>query len=459
MHVAKRLFSLAALIFPAFCTAQSISRSEVAHLIDQGLCDEAEVGYRALYDGNLSQRAQVDLAMCYERTSFHEEALSRAEDAIQRDPYSWQWADLAYLTKARACTAIGCSADAREAIATLRARFPDTSAAAESDLIEARLDQIDPGPYEAALQVESLARAAHDLAVSLVRAGDYEEALGSFDATIMAYPGTRQALRSMKVRALLLGLMRENAAAMEAWQEIASRLEPTAPNSALHYEAIYRIALLHQGADRRDLAVQEYEYLMDIIDDPKMAAKTMWQYVGARFEILQRRTLAHEFVSDREWDGLRQLCNELKAMPAARLLFKSRADLMFAESLLWQREYGAAIQAAANLLETYDSDSNELRQDIAGAHQIIGEALLYQGEHSAAQPYFEWIVQEFGTEEIWPGLDNLARAYYRLVEIGIETNISDAELDALCADLTDNFPQSRYAVLVRRWRVHTRSGD
>jgi len=424
--------------------------AQAQELEDQGLYDEAAQVYAGiLVQCPGYQRAAVRLAVARFEGGHAEEALQRLDTAIEMEPFGRVWAEWGLLYRARACRTLGCTEQARDDIAMLKSRFPDSISTSRAEVLEAEMEGWDSGPAEDALELELAAEQLHEEANAAANAGDYEQALLLFDQVVAQYPDTRKSLRSKEIKALMLGLLPDRTEeAKAAFEDVLADVKTTAPHSRLRYEAEQRIAFLDLRAERRQQALARFHWLATHATNPEVVAGARLQAAGVYFELLQRRPAAPDPVQPEEWEALRRLCQESRSHPAAGRRDRARADLMILESFAWQVRPEEAIALAGQYLAAYPEA--EFRQEQAATHLFAGESLQRLARHAEALEHFWWIIDEFAEDPgpIWPGLEYRAHTYYRIHASLLRLGAAQAAAD-ICQVILDTYPDTEYADLCR----------
>jgi len=422
--------------------------AQAQELEDQGLYDEAA----QIYAGILAQcpgyqRAAIRLAVARFEGGHAEQALQQLDAAMEMDPFGRVWAEWGLLYRARACRTLGCTEQARDDIALLKSRFPDSISTARAEVLEAEMEGWDTGPAEDALELELAAEQLHEEASAAANAGNYDQAVALFDQVVAQYPGTRKSLRSKEIKALMLGLLPDRTEeARAAFEDVLAEVRTTAPHSRLRYEAELRIGFLDLRTEQRPQALARFHWLAAHATSPEVVAGAKLQAAGVYFELLQRRRA--EPVQPEQWEALRRLCQEARSHPAATRRDRARADLMVLESLAWEVQPEEALALAGPYLAMYPDA--EFRPEQAVVHLFAGESLLRLGRHTEALEHFWWIIDEFADDpgSIWPGLEYRAHTYYRihasLLRLGAIQEASD-----ICQAILDTYPDTEYADLCR----------
>lgn len=410
-----------------------------------------------------SQRAAVERAsaMIDSDTGQESQAVDDLEVAVARSPFS-TWAAKGLLYQAKGCREAGCPEVAQEAIARLKGQFPDSAWTTHAELIEAELNDQPTDGLEAAL---SLDVQAYDLfrsyraqfPVSPDR--DDTGALAALDTIITTFPETRTALLAMRSEAYVFSQIDGRTAdARQAFESLLAQLEPVYPQCETVFMLRKSLGALYQREDLPELAMAEFQALAEHATDPAIVNDALLQAIGAHNEALQRRAMLGDKPSADEWVALRDECTEFVLVESATPLQKSRADLILAESFHWQGKVDAALAAAEAHIALYDAATD--RSGSATARLIAGECLQRRRFHEEALAHYQWIVDEFGTEEIWPGLSemhphrphfaaDLARTHYRICDALLRSGAPPEESAAACQHVLDNYPDTRYAELIQ----------
>jgi tetratricopeptide (TPR) repeat protein len=439
-----------AIVARAEVTSDDARWKQAEALEAQSLYEAAIAIYSSiLADDSKSQRAMTRRAIDRVEIGQLALALNDAEASVALNPYSRYWAERGYLCKVRVCSQFGCKPDARDAIAILKSRFPDSIATAEAEIIERTLDGRDTAAAEGVLALEEEALALHEQGTAASRKGDTAGALAFFDEVISAYPATRQALRTREIRALLLGLQPDRTQdAIAAWSDLLSKLKTSAPNSRIVQESRIRLAALYHRSKQRPEALVMYQDLATEAADPQVASNAAVQAAGIAFELAQPYAAQTDAASRAAWAHVRTLCQQVRANPNTNEADRVRAELMQIETLCWERRLDDAISAAQSFFKSHEAQA--YRQDYATVCFFAGEALQERGRYEEALVLFNQLLDLYQTEaEIWPKMDHIPRTYFRVWETLRRMKASAADINAAAEDLLTAFPESSYAAHVR----------
>ncbi|MGB9625133.1 MAG: tetratricopeptide repeat protein [Phycisphaerae bacterium] len=419
---------------------------EAAGLEAEGKLEEAAAKYDAIPATSPDwQRAAVQAGTCLEKAGKLAEAVARYDAAIAGNPAGY-WAETATFQKARALKAQGNGAEAKQCIERIKARFPDSSSFADALLLEAQIDARDTAKAEALVAKETAATNLYKAALQADRNKDEAGARQLLDAVILRYPGTPAALRCRDARAHILTRDKRPEARTEAAAEflhILALVADSAPNSRIAETARLRLAALHHSFKNRQDAIAAYQGLLNS-EDRAVASRAALQLAGLRFELLQREKIAAPPPADSRWDDLRALCTLVAVSKDAKPIERARAELMVVESFSWQDRPAEALAAAEAFLAKYEGA--EFRQDVATAHFFAGEAAQRTKQYDKALSHFRPIIEAYGGRgEIWPGVDLVARTYFRVWETLRWTRAPAEELAKAADALLTTFPGSGYS--------------
>ncbi len=357
-----------------------------------------------------SQRATVSLGVCLYNDGQVVPAIPTLQDGIALDEYTW-WAEKGLYNLAAAQQELGQDDAAFEAIDALSVTFPDSPYYAQAEVIAAQIDGVPTVDAEVA----------------------------AFDA-FTAFYDYRDALRE------------DDGAEAAVCMELLEAVTAEHPGSGAAYRALESIGFLHARNKRSAEYLAAFEQILDEVAEAwpqsRLVANAKLQKAGAFFETLMLPGDYLALVPPEEWEQARALCEEVIQLEQASPLQIARAKLMIIETCHWQQCFAQALEGAQAYIEEYDPA--QFRQEVATAHQIAGEVLHIQRQHEAAMVHFQWIIDEYPIdEEIWPGLHNLARAYYWVFSILYLTRAPlDQVLDAGYTVL-ENFPGTSSAELVQ----------
>jgi len=423
---------------------------EATRLEADGKFEEAAAQYAAIStDSPDWQKAAVQAAGCLEKAGKLADAVARYDAAIARNPSAY-WAELALFQKARTCSAMANVAEARRCIDRLKARFPDSSSLADALLLEAQIEGRNTAAAEALVAREREATALYKQAMQADRNKDEAGAMQLLDAAILQYSGTPAALRCRDARAHLLTRHKQPEARAQAAAEflhILMLVADSAPNSRIADTARMRLAALHHSRQDRQEAIAAYEALTRS-EDKAVASRASLQLAGLHFELMQREKFSSGSLADSRWDDLRALCNRVVASEDAKPVERARAEVMIIESLAWQDRPADALAAAEAFLAKYQSSG--FKQDVATVHFFAGEAAQRTKQYDKALSHFRLVIGAYGgLGEVWPGVDLVARTYFRIWETLRWTKASAEELAKAADALLTEFPESSYAKHVR----------
>jgi len=427
-------------------------------LFDAEAYPQALVAYEAyMAECGVTQEAAVMAARCQIECDQAVEAANRLEAAIDMAPRTY-WAAVGLYAQAKACSRAGCHDVARRAIAELKATFPEMTWTTRAEVVEAQLDGAQVSAAEQSLSREQGAFRLYREAVRLAGVKDYDASLAVLDRLITDYEDTRTVLAALHSQAKILARDRAGTPdGLAAFEDLLGELERRAPQSVMRFEVQRSVGALHQRMDQPDEARRVFQDLAKVMQDPELKAEATLQAIGAFNESNQRRYCVDEPVQPSDWAELRRRCARARANPAATPFQRARLDLIAVESLFWEGQMPEALAAAERLIAEYDASVD--RRGVATARLMAGECLQALGAHEAALVHYDWIVDEFGDEEIWPGLldrrhgrnvyaASLARTHYRIYDAlrqggGAPEDVSDAARVVLT-----RFPNTRYAELV-----------
>jgi len=439
------------LILIAFCSASEAVPPELweqaVQMEEQGAYGQAIAIYQQILSMEpASQRAAVGRGAAEWRLGSASDALNTLEWAVDLKPHNfWEAKGLYFL--AEACAANGCPNSSRDAIHLLKKRYPELSWAAYAELLEARMDSADTTPFELALADELNAEEMFKVVLRSDPDIDDNSMITQLQSLVQAYPETRTALAARRSWAMVL--TRDHArttVAREVCQRLLDDLQQIAPDSLIRFEMEYRIAALDHRAGQKAAALARFASIVQQATDPKLIASAYLQAAGVLFEIFHSRNSGNTPIPPEEWTRLRSMCSNVSASPYATQEERVRADLMVAESYLWQKDIEAALLAAGSILD--NNDDAIFPKELATARQVAGECLQQMGRHDEALVHYQWIIQHFGFEEIWPGLDNLARTYYFTYDALRRGGFAAEQVHIAGERVLTHFPDSEYAQLV-----------
>jgi hypothetical protein len=94
-------------------------------------------------------------------------------------------------------------------------------------------------------------------------------------------------------------------------------------------------------------------------------------------------------------------------------------------------------------------DEVQFRREVATARLIAGECRQVLGQHQAALPHYQWIISAYAPDEtMWPGMNHLARTYYRMYDALLRGGAPPAQWQPAADAVLTLFPNSLYAQLV-----------
>jgi len=423
--------------------------AEARQLETDGQYAQAAERYRTiLQEFPNSAEASFRIGYCEGRAGNIDAAIAAYQATIESDP-SGYWTEPSLYYKARDCVEFGRTIEARNAIATLKTIHPDSVCMVKALVLEARLDGLPTANAESAVDLELQAVAMLDEALTLVKQNRDGEALALLDDLMAQYPNQATALRALESVGHIHLRSGQDIEAEAAFAEILDRVGDKAPSSRIVLTARTRLAAIrHRQWDL--LATAElYTRVIQAAENTPFLANAVLQLAGVRFEILQRAILRGEVVTDAQWDEVRDLCREHMALDIASGYGNARAHLMIVESLVWQRRPDAEVIAEADRFLAEHNDPAR-RQEIATVRLLLGESLLRLGRNEEALEQFAWIVNAYHvTEEIWPGMDHLSRAYLRWWQALRRTGAPREQVEAAREAILTYFPDSGSAGFIR----------
>ena len=404
------------------------------------------------------QRAAVEAGVCALQLNREHDALQRFRQAVEIDPLG-AWAAKALYYEAFTCSRSDCVPESLQCAVRLRERFPGSVWTTHAERLEGDLLGFDDGMRALLRQRAAADEAADELYWTGRRqaaAGDYPGALGTMEGLLEQLPNTRTAFSAWLSVANIRAKLGDRGGATAAAEHVLATAAPESAASRLVCGARDRLAHLYQLQHRKVEAAQLFDQLAAYSTVPEEVADAKLQAAGAIMEAL--------FVSARDgephagaWDVLRARCAEVLTTPGVTEAQAVRADLMTVESFHWELRLSESRQQAEWLLTRYDGA--RYPQEAATAHLVAGEGRQVAGDYAGALQHYRWITERFGLREIWPGLDNLARTYFRIFNLSVYTGAPRAEVDAAAFVVLRNWPRSRYADLIRRTYSARRSSD
>lgn len=451
-----RAFSLgmaSLLITPLFSFAQNSCTADwttADGLAEQGRFAEAADAYQVVL-GQCpdSQRAAAKVARMLTEAERFTEALDAAQATIDMDPYSRVWAEWGYLCSIRACRQLGCTPHARDQIALMKSRFPDSISTAEAAVIEAELDGAGLTDAQDQLAIEQAAELEHEQATAAIEHGERDLGLQLLDQVIANYAGTRKSLRSMEIKALLLGLMSDRTEeAIDAWLDVIDEVGPTTPDARIVQEAKMRLAALYHR--RQDLS-QAYDLYAELAEQgtaKSTVSNSALQGAGVYFEMYQRVAEHGGEVPSDAWANVRTHCETVEQLADATPKERAIAKLMYFESYVWERRPEDCLPLAEAFIAEYDPI--EFRTEVATAHKFAGSCLSAMGHSHSALDHLHWIVREHEQRgRIWPVVDHIAFTHYLIVNCLVSLEAPPEEIWDAADVLITEYPDTVVARLVR----------
>ena len=419
-------------------------------LEERGLFAEAAIVYAdILADFPQSQRAAVMLGVNELEAGRAAAALIDLDHALAMDPFSRDWAERGYLSKAKAHQQLSQIPEAEQAIEVLEVRFPDSFFAAEAAIIDASLAGEGITTANDALDSEIEAKRLYDAAVSAKQRGEHQLALRLLDQTIDRYPETHTALRAMEDEARLLETLPDSSAhAIVAYEDLLNAVLPSWPHSRIRYQAEQRLAALDSSADRKGEAIDRLKALANGALDESVVASAAEQAAQIELKLLQEEQIENGEVSSGTWRDVRAMSAKVTASARPSVDQLARAGLWLVESLCWEGMSEEAVASSRAYLAVFDT--TEHRQGVASVRFLMGEELLRLGRYQEALEAFEAILTEYaGEQEIWSGMDHMPRVYFRVWETLRRLGAPAAEIEAAADALLRIFPESPYADHIR----------
>jgi tetratricopeptide (TPR) repeat protein len=441
--------------------------ADAAALQDAHQYGAAAAAFRAiLAEYPDSQRAALRIAICEENGGLVSNAIDSYQAAIDLAPYG-SWTETALFFQARACHGFGCPATARDAIALLKQRFPDSAWVARVRVLEAQLDQVPTLAAEAALALELVAGQALDTAIALANTELEDQQILRLNNLIGLHPTSATALRARERVGHLLIRKGDTANAIAQFEQLLFDLQTASPEARIVQTARTRLAALYHVAGQRDDALFEFDDLAATAADPSVQSNAVLQGAGLAMELLVEQVEQVGAGSNADWEDVRDRCKQVKGLPAATPLEVARADLIVTESHYWQKQYSAALGAAMHFLAeqgelpdggaappepdgpAVGGSAPALRAEVAMAHLVAGECLQRKDLHDLALPHYRRIVDLFGDVEFMPGLTNTQRAHYRIYDALRRGSGTAAEIATAARYVLQRWPESTYADLIR----------
>jgi len=386
-------------------------------------------------------------------------ALNVLAQGIEQGP--WQWtAAMGHYYRARVCSRLGCISDAHDSIAMLASRFPDSIWTARSEAVEAELDGLDLRPVLARLEREEIARVLLEDARAEIAAGAEAAGLELLAEIIENYADTRTSLEALASEGHVLSRDRaRDAVTLEAFEALFEEVNAAWPDALITYTTGRSLGHMYQRHDRPEDALAVFNLLATRTDDAAMAAYALVQAGGAHFEVLQKRRALGGTVEPAEWDALRDHLREVHFNSNATVLDRSRADLMIAETYHWEMRRDETLAATLEYLGTYDFDDDP--SGVGTAHLFAGIALRHLGRYSEALDEFNWIIDTYQDQDIWPNQSavvggrpnycaSVAQALYWRVDVLYHSGAPPKVILALADEIIARYPESPFAELARR---------
>ncbi len=417
-----------------------------------------------------SQRAQAKLGFCQLKAGRPNDAQVSLEAAIAMQPFGY-WAEVGLFYHARSCLEANCEANARESIQLLRRRFPSSVYVSRAGIIEAQLDGNPSDVANLTYQTERLIAQEFDEITQESSPLDTVQQIMSLQTLIDTYPESATAIRSKETLGHLLIREGRRTEATDVFSELLLSLDDETEQSRIALNTKMRLAALyHSQRNKRD-AFKLYRELADTSSNPIVRSNAAIQAAGIHMEFNVDDYFAAADTSDalgpREiqggatpstpqlpWGETRRLCHTVLSLQDAKPDDVVRAQIIILESYHWQRDTTRALDAARTFIESYsrpeaDGVRPQFRKELAMAHLVAGECLQQLDGHQDALVHYRWIAQEFGEEEIWPGLTNLQRTYTRIFEALMRAGAPEDEVAEAADFVLTKWPDSQYAELIR----------
>ncbi len=441
-------------------TAESLE-SQADALLASKLYEQAiPLLEQAVESNPTSQRLVSKLGQALYRSDRFSEAIDRFDQAIPLDRYSY-WAAYSHYFQGRACQRFGCQTQAIDSVAALRSHFPDSFWTTHAEVMLAEVTETGVDDAIDSEDREVAANQVYKSALRYVSRREDQDAFALLDQIIAEYPDTRTALAARVSKGNLITLDSNRIAeALDEFLPVLDYLDVVAPESKVAYEVQKSVAHIYQRLDMPEAARDAFLSVADRLSNPATKTEALFQAVGALNEKLQKAYYVGVQTTQEEWMALQLEAARIKALPTATEFHKARLDLIVAEAFYWLGMRDEANAAALELIDTYDGQ--EYRHSVATAHFIAGESFLRDREYDNAMYHFDWIVDEFGDEEIWGGLKrryanrdsnpaDLARLHMDIFHARQGRGDSDDELFDLTVEYLDRFPNSKYTELMRGW--------
>ncbi len=412
--------------------------------------------YRAiLTEFPRSQRAALRIAICEGRQGHIDAAITAYDAAINMAPQEY-WAEAGLYFKARDCVEAGKTDDAHQAIERLKTEHPDSSYTIRSGILEAQLEGRPTSEAEARFTDELQAAQMLEQAQGFSKQSQDGSALAKLTQVISQFPDCAATLRAREATGHILIRQHRPDEAVDQFSAIVERVGGQAPGSRIVQTAKTRLAALHHKHGKALDAIALYEELVEQNADPAIVANATLHLTGIKFELLQRKKWREEPVSPENWQEIRDLCNRVLAMEKATSIEKARAELMLVESFQWQGDRDQLITSAQAFLSHHEGP--EVKREIATVRLMLGEGLFKSRRAEEALPHFRWIIEAYaGEDAIWPGMDHLPRAYYRLWQTLQRLHAPAEQVEATAQELLEGYPESSDARLLQGTREQLRA--
>lgn len=408
------------------------------------------------------QRTLVEMVHALHDAGRYLDATGIVDSAIAMNPYS-HWAGVGHYYRASACSRAGCANEALDSVQVLRTRFPESAWTTRAEAVEAEIQGSDSRPLSGRLAREEVAEAIYQQALADDAAGDGAAAMVRLNDLIANHSDTRTGLAALGSEAFIGTRDRaQNEKSVKEFEALYTHVATNWAQARITNEVGKSLAHLYQRLDRPGDALNVFDQLLANSDDPAVIAYAAVEGAGAAFEVLQKRQMMELEVMAEEWDQLRNRLASAASTPDLTPLQQSRVDLMVAESYHWQDNWSASLAAAESYLERYDVATD--RSGVGTAHIVAGEALRFSSRIAEGLEHFQWVIDEFQVEDVWPQMAHanfdrphlgydLARARYWEVDGLYYLGAPVEEVIAACDDFISRFPDTVYAEMLTTARA------
>lgn len=346
---------------------------------------------------------------------------------------------------------VGRPSAALELLSDFRSNHPDSRWLPQAKLLELRIRQIDSEEAKRQALLQENGVKDHEKILAAKNDAGTTLTLLALKRLVSETKGLPIELTAREAIAHILTTTSDTQAAIHEFQGLINELEPNAPNSRIVQTAFDRIAALHHRTGNREDALAYYNKSINAAGpgQSQLTDTGILKSAGLVFEMVQHDLTADKAVDSNRWIELRNLLDSAKN-DTRSLHVKVIAELMELESYVWSKEYGKAIEAGTQFLDSYSTMTDKFSREIGTAYVCLSRITKELGYFHDSIHYAQTVLDLYKLKPfIWPQMDHIPRAYFDLIESLYSTN-QHGRATVKLNDFAERFPESPYLKVISR---------